>query len=45
MDIYFGRRRPYSIAIRINIRPDNSPGMRSFAGAPDGFVGLRWRVV
>ena len=35
MDIYFGRRRPFSIAIRINIRPDGSPGMRSFAPAPD----------
>ena len=35
MDIYFGRERLYSIAIRINIRPDDSPGIRSFTGAAD----------
>jgi hypothetical protein len=36
MDIYFGRRRPFSIAIRINIRPDGSPGIESFATGTDG---------
>jgi len=35
MDIYFGRSRTYSIAIRINIRPDGSPGIRSFTVGAD----------
>ena len=35
MDIYFGHWRPYSIAIRINIRPDDSPGIRSFPAGAD----------
>jgi len=36
MDIYFGGAGPYSIAIRINIRPDGSPGIESFAREADG---------
>jgi len=35
MDIFFGRARPYSIAIRINIRPDGSPGIESFTDGAD----------
>jgi len=35
MDIYFGRAGLYSIAIRINIGPDCSPGIGSLAGAAD----------
>jgi hypothetical protein len=37
MDIYFGRERHNSISIRINIRPEGSPGIESFANGADGF--------
>jgi hypothetical protein len=41
MDIYFGRERHNSISIRINIRPDGSPGIESFANGADGFGVVR----
>jgi hypothetical protein len=41
MDIYFGRATPDSIAIGIDIRPDGSPRIESFAPGADVIAVVR----